>query len=119
MTNPPDLPTGNAERANRFVTVTLAEPISRGETTIEQLTLRKPKSGELRGLSLRDILSSDITATMEIIPRISDPILIRDEVENLDAEDLAEIGGVIRGFFMTAAEKKAIELYIADHQPKT
>jgi hypothetical protein len=56
---------------------------------------------------------------MEIIPRISDPILIRDEVENLDAEDLAEIGGVIRGFFMTAAEKKAIELYIADHQPKT
>ncbi|MEC8035955.1 MAG: phage tail assembly protein [Pseudomonadota bacterium] len=114
MTNPSD-----TAAANRFVTITLAEPIRRGETTIEKLTLRKPKSGELRGLSLRDILSSDITATMEIIPRISDPILIKDEVEDLDAEDLAEIGGVIRGFFMTAAEKKAIELYIADHQPKT
>jgi hypothetical protein len=108
-----------SEQNNRFSTVTLAEPIVRGETRIGKVTLRKPRASELRGLSLKDILTSEINAILEIIPRISDPILIRDEVDNLGAEDLAEFGGTIRGFFMTAAEKKAIEMYIADLQPKT
>ncbi|MBG6118782.1 hypothetical protein IWY39_002586 [Sphingobium sp. JAI105] len=104
---------------NRFETVTLATPILRGETTIEKLTLRKPKGGELRGLSLQDILTSDVGAILTLIPRISDPILIREEAEQLEADDLAEIGGVIRGFFMTAAEKRAIESYVANQLPMT
>lgn len=104
---------------NRFETVTLSTPILRGETTIEKLTLRKPKGGELRRLSLQDILTSDVGAILTLIPRISDPILTEDEAEALEADDLAEIGGVIRGFFMTAAEKKAIESYVANQLPKT
>ncbi|TAJ72997.1 MAG: phage tail assembly protein [Sphingobium sp.] len=104
---------------NRFETVTLATPIQRGETTIEKLTLRKPKGGELRGLSLQDILTSDVSAILTLIPRISDPILIREEAEQLEANDLAEIGGVIRGFFMTPAEKRAIESYVANQLQMT
>lgn len=104
---------------NRFETVTLSTPIMRGETTVDRLTLRKPKGGELRGLSLQDILTSDIGAILTLIPRISDPILIRDEAEQLEADDLAEIGGVIRSFFMTAAERTAIENYVAMQLPTT
>ena len=37
-------------------TVTLDTPLKRGEQLIEKVTLRKPMSGELRGLSLNDIL---------------------------------------------------------------
>lgn len=104
---------------NRFTTVTLAEPIVRGETRIERVTLRKPKASELRGLSLRDIFTSEIITIIEIIPRISDPILLKDEVEELGANDLMEFGGAIRSFFMTAAETKAVEDMVADLQPKT
>ncbi|WP_333882856.1 phage tail assembly protein [Sphingobium yanoikuyae] len=108
-----------SENKNRFETVTLNTPIVRGETTIEKLTLRKPKGGELRGLTLQEILQTDIGTIITLVQRISDPILIKDEADNLEADDLAEIGGVIRGFFMTTAERKAIENYVAGLTPTT
>lgn len=89
--------------------IELAEPIVRGETTIDSLILRKPKSGELRGLTLQDLLTTDVSTIITLVPRISDPILTDAEARNLDPADLAEIGGVIRGFFLTRAEKALIE----------
>lgn len=103
----------------RFASVTLSSPIARGKTTIDTLTIRKPKAGELRGLTLQDLVGTDVTALLKIIPRISSPVLTQEETDNLEAEDLTEIGGTIRGFFMTSAEKKLIEAMIAEHQPKT
>ncbi|KQM21936.1 phage tail assembly protein [Novosphingobium sp. Leaf2] len=107
------------EPRNRFSTVTLGTPIVRGSTTIEQLTIRKPKAGELRNLTLQDIISTDVTALLTLIPRISEPPLLADEVNDLEPEDLSEIGGTIRGFFMTKAEQAAIEALMAQHRPTT
>ncbi|MGW8201917.1 phage tail assembly protein [Sphingomonas bisphenolicum] len=104
---------------NRFATIDLVDPIRRGDTRIEKLTLRKPKASELRGLTLQNLMSSDVGTIIEVVPRITDPILTRDEAENLQPEDLAEIGGTLRGFFMTASEKKAIETYIEGLLPKS
>ena len=100
-------------------TVTLSDPIVRGDTKIEKIALRKPRAGETRGLSLQDILTTDITALLTLIPRISEPPLTADEADRLDPADLAEIGGTIRGFFMTAGEKKALEMMIAEQQPRS
>jgi len=108
-----------AEPKNRFETVTLSEPIVRGETTIETLTIRKPRSGELRGLTLQDVLSTDVSAILKLIPRVSEPPLTSEEADNLEPEDLAEIGGTLRGFFMTQAERQAIEVMMAEHRPRT
>lgn len=104
---------------NRFQLIRLASPIKRGESVIEGITVRKPRAGELRGLSLQDILTSDVTALLRLIPRVSDPPLTQDETDLLEAEDLAEIGGAIRGFFMTAGEKAIVEAMVAEHQPKS
>lgn len=117
MATATDLPA--AEPKNRFETVTLVEPIVRGETRIEKITLRKPKAGELRGLSLQDIMRNEATALLQLIPRVSEPPLTAHEADNLEADDFAEISGAIRGFFMTTSEKQAIEALIAEHQPKT
>lgn len=95
-----------------FETVTLEAPIVRGETQIATLTLRKPKAGELRKLSLKDILTSEIETILELLPRISDPMLTEAEIDNLEPGDLAQIGGVIRGFFLTAAERAAYQKMI-------
>jgi|JI8StandDraft_2_1071088.scaffolds.fasta_scaffold00364_24 hypothetical protein len=89
--------------------IELVEPIVRGETRITSLILRKPKSGELRGLTLQDLLTTDVTTIITLVPRISDPILTDAEARELDPADLAEIGGVIRGFFLTRAERALIE----------
>ncbi|KPH62320.1 phage tail assembly protein [Novosphingobium sp. ST904] len=102
-----------------FETVTLATPIIRGETHITSITLKKPMGGELRGLALQDLLQTDVTAILKVIPRISNPPLLQDEADRLPADDLAQIGGTIRGFFLTPAERTALEAMIAEHLPKT
>lgn len=108
-----------AENRSRFETVTLVEPIQRGETTIEQITLRKPRAGELRGLNLQQLISVDIVAILELLPRITDPVLLKSDCDQLDPADLTEIGGAIRGFFMTAAERQMLEAMLAEQRPKT
>lgn len=101
-----------------LVPVTLEEPIQRGDTTIDKITLRKPRSGELRGLTLQDLLTSDVTTIIKLVPRISDPILNDVEAGQIGPADIAQIGGVIRGFFLTAAERRAMDAMIAG-QPST
>lgn len=103
----------------RFETVTLEEPIVRGRTTITEITLRKPKGGELRNLNLQDILQTDVTAMLKLIPRISNPPLTQDEADDLEAPDLATLAGTIRGFFMTKTEERLLEAMLAEHTPKT
>lgn len=108
-----------ADTRNRFETVTLVEPIQRGEQVIDKITLRKPRAGELRGLNLQQLISVDIVAILELLPRISDPVLLKDDCDQLDSADLTEIGGTIRGFFMTAAERQMLEAMLAEQRPKT
>lgn len=110
--------TNTAPASGRFTDITLAEPIIRGDTRITKLTLRKPRAGELRGLALQDLIQTDVSALLKVIPRVSNPPLTQDEADQLEPEDLTEIGGAIRGFFMTTAEKQLVEQLIAEHQPK-
>lgn len=95
--------------SNKFEAITLEEPIIRGETEIAKLTLRKPSAGELRKLSLKDLINTEIDAILELLPRISDPTLNDHEVNAISPGDLAQIGGVIRGFFLTATERAAYQ----------
>lgn len=97
-----------------FVTVTLSEPIRRGDTAMSSITLRRPNAGELRGLSLQGVLTSDVSAMLTLLPRITQPPLTDDEVANLHPADFVEMAGAARGFFMTAAEKAAMQAMMAD-----
>lgn len=87
--------------------INLVTPIVRGETRIESITLRKPASGELRGLSLSDLLRLDVDALITVIPRISIPTLNEAECRELDVEDLTSIGTEVVGFFVGAKSPKA------------
>lgn len=108
-----------AAESARFETITLAEPIKRGEQEITELTLRKPRAGELRGLNLQQLIACDVAAILQLLPRISDPVLVDSECNALDVADLTEIGGAIRGFFMTLAERRMLESMLAEQRPKT
>lgn len=111
--------TPTADNRPMFEPVTLSVPLQRGETTISALTIRRPKAGELRGLSLQDIMTTDIVAMLTLIPRVSEPPLTAEEANALDPADLSEIAGAIRGFFMTKGEKAVMEAMAAQYQPKT
>lgn len=109
MTTETQSPATSATTSRFSDPIELVEPIVRGETQITSLILRKPKAGELRGLTLQDLLTTDVSTIITLVPRISDPILTDVEARDLDPADLAQIGGAIRGFFLTPAERALIE----------
>lgn len=92
----------------KTATITLEEPIVRGDQKIESLALRKPTAGELRGIKLADLLQSDVGAVLTVLPRISNPTLTPQEAANLDTVDLAAVAGEVIGFFMTKTQRAAL-----------
>ena len=93
----------------KFATVTLQQPITRGGSTIEEVQLRKPKAGELRGLSLQDLMTADADAVIKLAPRISNPILTAAEVADMEVDDFAQLAGAIVGFFMTPEQRRMVD----------
>ena len=81
-------------------TITLDTPIKRGEQTIDTITLRKPNSGELRGLNLTDLLQMDVTSLHRVLPRISIPMLTEADVSNMDIKHLMQCGAKVAGFLL-------------------
>ena len=79
--------------------IPLDAPIQRGEQTIDSLRLRKPRSGELRGVSLVDLAQLDVMALQRVLPRISQPSITEQEVGNLEPADLLALGAELAGFF--------------------
>ncbi|WP_121120067.1 phage tail assembly protein [Croceibacterium ferulae] len=86
-------------------TVTLDTPIQRGETTIATLQLRKPKSGELRGLSLVDLGQLKVDSLTKILPRVAQPTITEAEAANLDPADLLACGAEIGGFLLQKSQR--------------
>lgn len=86
-------------------TVTLDTPIRRGTTTIESITLRKPNSGELRGVSLVELLQMDVASLIKVLPRISTPSLTVVEVAGMDPADLLALSSKISGFLLQKSAK--------------
>ena len=86
-------------------TIPLDMPLTRGETEITELRLRKPTSGELRGVSLADVLQMQTDALITLIPRLSTPSLTATEVRQMDPADLVQCGGEIAGFLLTKRAK--------------
>ena len=79
-------------------TIQLDEPIVRGTTTITELTLRRPKAGELRGLSMLAVMQMQTEALFTLLPRICEPVLTPVEMNQLDTADLIQIGTTMAGF---------------------
>lgn len=84
-------------------TVTLETPIERAGQQISTVTLRKPRAGELRGVSLTDLLQMDVTALQTVLPRITEPVLHKQDVLNLDPADLVQLGTKVSGFLLPKA----------------
>ena len=86
-------------------TVILDTPIRRGTTSIGSITLRKPNSGELRGVSLADLLQMDVNSLIKVVPRISAPSLTAIEVTSMDPADLVAVSVKITNFLLQKSAK--------------
>ncbi|WP_458379196.1 phage tail assembly protein [Pseudomonas chlororaphis] len=91
-------------------TVTLDTPIKRGNSTIDTITLRKPQSGELRGVHLAELLNLDVATLIKVLPRISSPSITAPEAASLDPADLFACGSKIAGFLLQKSVKTEASL---------
>lgn len=80
--------------------VALDEPIVRGETEITSVTVRKPKSGALRGVRLVALMDMDVTAMTEVLPRITDPALTKPEIMAMSLGDLLNMSIEVVNFLL-------------------
>lgn len=80
--------------------VELDEPVKRGETEITSITIRKPKSGALRGVRLVALMDMDVTAMTEVLPRITDPALTKPEIMAMSPGDLLNMSVEVVNFLL-------------------
>ncbi len=78
--------------------VTLATPIIKDDVEIKTIEIRKPHSGQLRGLSLIDVCEMKFEAAEVLLPRISS--LNERDVLNLAPENWAPLLTTVASFFV-------------------
>jgi hypothetical protein len=97
QTTTQDAPTTNGRAT---VTVTLQTPIVRAGETITTLRLMKPRTGDLRGLMLYDVMQLKADTVAALLPRISMPTIMKHEVDELDPADLVACGMEVVNFLV-------------------
>lgn len=95
---------GAAEK-KRFETVTLDNPLKRGDQKITKVTLRKPMGGDLAGTNIGDLFNMNVVAMSKVIPRISEPMIHAPEFMAMDGEDIAALSGQVVSFLLTKRQK--------------
>lgn len=91
------------------VGIPLDTPIQRGAQTITHVQVRKPNAGALRGLSLVEVLQMNVTALQTLLPRVTEPPLLKQEVAALDPADLVSLGTEVVGFLVPKAQREAFQ----------
>lgn len=80
--------------------ITLSYPIKRSAGDIASVTLHKPNSGALRGVSLQECIMMNTDAICAVIPRISDPKITPQEMTTVDPSDLLQMGAALANFLL-------------------
>ena len=96
--------TQNTTANNRTtVHVPLQTAIVRGSETITTLQLMKPRTGDLRGLLLAELLQMKADTVATLLPRISVPTLAKHEVDDMDPADLVACSMEVAVFLVPKA----------------
>lgn len=86
------------ENHTEIKSIKLPVAIKREDGVLEELEIRKPKAGHLRGLNLIELCEMKFEAGEKILPKIT--CLDEREVLNLDVANWAPILTTIAGFFV-------------------
>ncbi len=76
-----------------------------GGRVVDSIIVRKPNSGALRGLALTDIFRLQTEAIQTILPRVTEPMLVKQEVQKLEPADLVALGSAVMSFLLPKADR--------------
>lgn len=87
--------------------VTLERPITRAGGDITTVAVRRPLPLDCQGLSLRDIVDMEGTAMMTLLPRVTEPNLLPQEVATMHTLDFLALSAEASGFFLPKVARPA------------
>lgn len=79
-------------------TITLSTPIKRGDKEFAEITVIKPTVSALKGLKMFDVLQMDVDALQVLLPRVTQPMLHKNDFLNMDIADFTELAAHAVGF---------------------
>lgn len=86
-------------------TVKLSNPILRGDKEYSDITVIKPTVAALKGLKLLDLMQSDVNALMVLLPRVTQPMLHKNDFETMDSQDFTALVTEVVGFLVPNSEQ--------------
>ena len=89
-------------------TIILETPIKIGKSEISKFQIRKPGSGELRGVNLFELAQMNVDALIKVLPRITAPSLTEQEVAEMDPVDLMQCALAVAGFLLPKASRQEV-----------
>lgn len=87
--------------------VTLERPIKRAGGNVTVVAVRRPLPLDCQGLSLRDIVDMEAGAMMTLLPRVTEPNLLAQEVGTMHSRDFLALAAEASGFFLPKAARPA------------
>lgn len=70
-----------------------------------EIKVRKPQSGELRGLQVAALLQMDYNQLETLAPRVTTPMLHKQAVAAMDPADLTQLGSEVTDFLLPKGAK--------------
>jgi len=70
-----------------------------------EITVRKPGSGELRGLALNSLLQLDVASLETLAPRITSPLIHKPFAAAMAPNDMLQFGTEVVDFLLPKAAK--------------
>jgi hypothetical protein len=84
----------------KIKSIKLEVPFQQDGKEVVAVRIRKPTTGELRGLSLVNVLQMEVGTMLQLLPRIADPHLDESALEALDPADFTELSSQVTSFFL-------------------
>ncbi|MCF6432598.1 phage tail assembly protein [Leisingera sp. MMG026] len=90
--------------------VTLSKPVTIDGEKVVEITLRKPSPGELRGLSMIDVLRMEVDTMFKLLPRITQPPLSSVQLSSeVDLGDFNTMAQQALLFFVTPEQAEGLQ----------
>ncbi|KAA9181544.1 phage tail assembly protein [Delftia tsuruhatensis] len=104
-TDKPQAATQNTVGGRPCVTVTLETPIKREGGDLAKIQIIKPQTGDLRGVSLVELMQMNTDAIVKVLPRVSHPSIVPHEVKDMDITDVLQVGTELVNFLLPASAR--------------
>lgn len=90
-------------------TVKLSVPVKIDGKNTSEIGLRCPKTGELRGLMLANVVQMETSSMLKLLPRITVPPMSEAQIADLPPADFFTMTREAVGFFITSEQIAQIE----------